>query len=594
MLRSDVHVGVGRAGEWVVVLIAALVFVGTIVSPPALMDDVDGAYAQIARTMLESGDWVTARLNGIVYFDKPPGQVWAMAASFAVFGVHDWAARLPMALAAVVLCWVVYRFGRWGMSDTAGFWAGLVMATCVGMWLFSRVRIPDVYLTLSVTLSLFWALKLLEGLPRKQLYAIGLGVSLGVGMLFKGLPALVFPGAALFLYLLTGGRLFQIETWRRLLPLTTAGAFLAVAAPWHVAATLANPPYFDWSFQSAPDEYRGFFWRYFVNEHVLRYLGLRYPKDYSTVPPAMYWLGHLLWLFPWSAALPAAVAFAGRDPRGARVRRLALCWAGFVLVFFALSTSQEYYTMCAYPAFALLVGQAIAGGGAWVRGGARAVGVVAALACVACLGLLIATAGTSATGDISSSLTHNPDAYTLSLGHMQDLTLDSFAYLRGPLVLAALAFAIGAVSAFRRPERPALLGAAAMMVVFFQAARWAMVSFDPYLSSRPLARALDEAPPGELILDDQYYAFSSLVFYRNESVGLWNGRVNNIEYGSYAPGAPDVFVDDAELVRRWRGGERLYLATFVDRLPAVEALLGEPVQVIETGGKALLTNRPIE
>ena len=103
-------VGVVRH-EPTVLLVAAIVFLGTIVSPPSLMDDVDAAYAQIARTMLESGDWVTARLAGVPYFDKPPGQVWAMAASFAVLGVSDWAARLPMALICMALAWVTMRFG---------------------------------------------------------------------------------------------------------------------------------------------------------------------------------------------------------------------------------------------------------------------------------------------------------------------------------------------------------------------------------------------------------------------------------------------------------------------------------------------------
>ncbi|MCB1022335.1 MAG: glycosyltransferase family 39 protein, partial [Acidobacteria bacterium] len=154
-------------------------------------------------------------------------------------------------------------------------------------------------------------------------------------------------------------------------------------------------------------------------------------------------------------------------------------------------------------------------GGAWARYGVRAAGAVAALAAVACLGLLASTAGVAVQGDISSSLTHNPGAYTLSLGHMQDLTLQSFAWLRGPLALAAAAFLLLAWSCLREPVPRALVGAAVEMALFFHAARWAMVSFDPYLSSEPLAEAFLEAPPGRLVLDDQYYSFSSLVFYTN-------------------------------------------------------------------------------
>ena len=566
--------------------LASLIFVGTIVSPPSLMDDVDATYAQIARTMLETGDWVTARIDGVLYFDKPPGQVWAIAASFAVFGVHDWAARIPLALACVALAWVTWRFGRWAFGSAAGFWAGLAMAGCVGMWLFSRVRIPDPALTLAIAVGLYAAMRLLEGdVRRPRRWAALGGAALGAGVLWKGLPALVFPGAALALFLLFSG---EWRAWRRLHLATGGAAMLAVAAPWHVLAILRNPPYFDLTMESSLGAYRGFFWRYFVNEHVLRYLGLRYPKDYSTTPAALYWLGHFVWLFPWSGLLPAAfrAGFAPED-RAGRVRLLALCWLGFVLAFFALSTSQEYYTMAAYPAFALLIGDAAAHGGAWVRGGIRATGFVAGLAGLACIGLLAATAGVQPQGDIARTLTQNPDAYTLSLGHMQDLTVESFAWLRGPLVLAALALLGGAWALLRLERARALVGAALMMAVFFQAARWAMVSFDPYLSSRALAEAYNAGPPGTLVLDDQYYAFSSAVFYTNETVLLLNGRVNNIEYGSNAPGAPDVFLDDEGLRRLWAGKQRIYLATYTERDHDLS-----PVFTVEAaGGKLLLSNR---
>ena len=193
--------------DWVVLGVAAVVFLGTIVSPPSLMDDVDSAYAQIARTMLESGDWVTARLNGVAYFDKPPGQVWAMAAAYAVFGVHDWSARLPTALACIALAWVTMRFGRWAFGGDAGLWSGLAMATSIGMWLFSRVRIPDPALTLAITIAVFAAARLIEGDARRpRAWSVLLGASLGVGLLFKGLPALVFSGAAVGLWLLFTGR----------------------------------------------------------------------------------------------------------------------------------------------------------------------------------------------------------------------------------------------------------------------------------------------------------------------------------------------------------------------------------------------------
>jgi hypothetical protein len=152
--------------------------------------------------------------------------------------------------------------------------------------------------------------------------------------------------------------------------------------------------------------------------------------------------------------------------------------------------------------------------------------------------LLYAVRHVPAPGDISRALQQHPDAYTLSLGHMGDLTLQAFAYLRAPLLLAGAAFAIGAAGAWLLRGRQVFLALAAMMVLFFQASRMALVTFDPYLSSRPLADALRAAPKGQLIVDGAYYPFSSVFFNLDRSALLLNGRINNLEYGSHAPGAP--------------------------------------------------------
>src|ERR1700732_5016674 len=118
--------GAGRRSldELIVVLFATIIFLGCIVSPPSLMDDVDAVQAQIARTMLQSGDWVTPHLDGIAYLEKSPLKYWLMAVSFAIFGVRDWAARIPLALSGVGLCWVTPRFGRGAFGVGAGCLVG--------------------------------------------------------------------------------------------------------------------------------------------------------------------------------------------------------------------------------------------------------------------------------------------------------------------------------------------------------------------------------------------------------------------------------------------------------------------------------------
>src|SRR5207253_4821838 len=115
----------GPAHELIVILLAAVIFLGCIISPPSLMDDVDAVQAQIARNMLQSGDWVTPHLDGIAYLEKSPLKYWLMAVSFAIFGVRDWAARIPLALSGVALCWVTFRFGAWAFGRRSGFYAVL-------------------------------------------------------------------------------------------------------------------------------------------------------------------------------------------------------------------------------------------------------------------------------------------------------------------------------------------------------------------------------------------------------------------------------------------------------------------------------------
>jgi Dolichyl-phosphate-mannose-protein mannosyltransferase len=561
------------------------------------MDDVDAVQAQIARNMLASGNWVTAHLDGVVYLEKPPLFYWTIAGSYRIFGVHDWAARIPVVLAAIGLAWLTAAFGTWAFGRKPGFYAGLCMATCVGLFLFTRILLPDVMQTFTVALALWAFLRAIDDEEQHpRLWSIVLAASIGTGLLLKSLIAVLFPVAAGVIYLAFTRELFLARTWKRLHPFSGALIILLVAAPWHILATLRNPPYFAFTLHSGPGNYHGFLWFFFVNEQLLRFLNLRYPRDYNTVPRLWFWLLHLVWLFPWSVYLPAVarLSFKPTD-RAGRARLLALCWLGFVLVFFTFSTTQEYYSMPAYPAFALLIGSAMAMGGDWIRRGTRVLSAIAAIAAVAILAILLHVHGLPTPGDISGALGHHPKVYSLSLGHMEDLTLDSFAYLRLPLVLAGCAFLLGAIACFRATGQRAFLAAALMMILFFQAARLAMVTFDPYLSSRPLARALMEGPPGNLIAQGHYYEFSSVFFYTDRAGLLLTTRRVNLEYGSNAPEAPHVFIDDAKFKDLWMAPERYYLLTFQADLPHYQQLVGAPELeiVAASGGKALLTNHPL-
>ena len=183
------------------VLFAAAVYAGCMLSPPSLMDDVDAVQAQIARNMLTSGDWVTARLDGIPYLEKAPLIYWLIAICFKLFGAFDWVARIPMVLAAIALAWVTAAFGTWAFGRRAGFYAGLCISTCIGLFLFTRILIPDVMLTGTIALSMWAFLRAIEegeddeG-PHGRLWAFILAASLGVSLLWKSLVGLYFSSTA--------------------------------------------------------------------------------------------------------------------------------------------------------------------------------------------------------------------------------------------------------------------------------------------------------------------------------------------------------------------------------------------------------------
>ena len=548
--------------------------------------------------MLTSGDWVTPRLDGVIYLEKPPLYYWPLAVSYKFFGVHDWAARIPIALSAIGLAVLTAAFGVWAFGRGAGFYAGLCVATCIGLFLFTRILIPDVLLALTIALAMWAFLRALdEEEEHPQFWAFVLAASLGTGLLVKSLIGVVFPVAVAVLYLYLTRQLFLRRTWQRLRPISGLLVALAIAAPWHILATLRNPPYFSFATHGGPGEYHGFLWFFFINEQVLRFLNLRYPRDYNTVPRLWFWLFHLVWLFPWSVYFPALVKLSYKPlDRAGRTRLLALCWAAFILIFFTFSTTQEYYSMPCYSAFALLLGSAMASGGDWIRRGTRVLCAIALLAAIATFGIFAAVRHLPTPGDISQALSQHPSAYTLSLGHMMDLTFESFAYLRLPLIVASIAFVAGAIGTFRWLGQRAFLSAALMMIVFFHAARMALVAFDPFLTSRPLAEAILRSPEGKLINNRNYYEFSSVTFYTNRDALILNGRYFNLEYGSYAPKAPNMFIDNDQFKELWLEPQRYYLVAYADRLADFEKLVGPKglTVVASSGGKLVLTNHPLE
>src|SRR5262245_11571108 len=568
-------------------LLTALIYVGSAWSP-ALQDDADAAHAEAAREIVQRGDWVTLHINGIRYLEKAPLMYWAVAAAYKVFGFTEFATRFPLAIGTMLLVAAVYYFGRWMGGGKAGFYSGLAMCTGLGVYLFTRIMIPEVIIAFFLTVAFYFFLKVYLGeLDARWVYVFY--ACMAAAVLTKGLIGLVFPCGALFVFVL------MTKGWRQLLkmrPITGSLLFLAIAVPWHALAIWRN---------------ENFFWFYFINEQFLRYLGKRYPVDYDTVPIASFWLLHLVWLFPFSVFLPLALGRLRNlwrpTEREDQLRLFALVWALVVIGFFSFSTRQEYYTFPAFPALALLAGVGLARGeqdkSRWVTAGQGLLAFVGAIIGVALGGLLWLSRNATPAADISQALTQNPENYKLALGHMSDLTVDAFAVLRVPAAGAALSLSVGFLAAFilRRKGRATQAGllTAVTVACFIYFAHMALGVFTPYLSSQPLAEAIKQRlAPGDLVvLNGEYQGGSSIGFYLPQKVLLLNGRMTGLEFGSYYPDAPPVFIGDGEIAQLWSGERRVFLFTRDGEFEKVRSVVkGEMFRLASAGEKSIYSNRP--
>ncbi len=586
-----------------------IIYLASCGHPPALLDDADTVHAEAAREMAESGDWVTLHANKIRYLEKAPLMYWSIALSYKVFGVSEFSSRLPIALATLGLMLATMLLGSFAFGGKAGFYSALCMGSSVGIFLFTRVLWPDVMLTLFITMAFYCFLRWGED-PGRARYAYGIYFFGAFAVLTKGLIGAAFPAIIILAYLLITGevcRLAQLKLF------SGALLFLFIAAPWHIAAGLSNPGSLMVGTPN-PSQGRGFFWFYFMNEHLLRYIGRRYPADYDTVPLPLFLGLHVVWLFPWSFFLPLAIKDIPKRVqnlnREDRVTLFLVVWAVLIILFFCFSTTQEYYTMPSYPAFALLIGCALAKAESRLRAGGRESLLKATQLALGCMGLIVFAGGAAAfwmtrhiavEGDIAATLTRNPEAYALSLGHVLDLTPQSLAELRVPVVGTALTFLIGTVAALviRRSGKHSAsnLSMALMMAAFFFFAHMSLAAFEPYLSSRALAEAIDrEYAQGDMIvINGEYEGGSSVNFYTRKMVYILNGRSANLEYGSYFEDAPRIFIDEEELAKMWAGSGRVFLFTDssepqLDMLTRV-FLRDRVYPVADSGGKLILTNQ---
>jgi 4-amino-4-deoxy-L-arabinose transferase-like glycosyltransferase len=635
---------------------------------PGLLDDVDSVYIEIAREMMQRHDYVTPYINNIRFFDKPPLLYWMAAGSMHVFGIHDWAARLPLALSVLALLLAVYALGIRLFAatspaknpDRAAFYAALALATSIGPYLYTRFYIPDILLALWMTLAVHLFLIALNRLqsqapvqnrvphssqshrdewdhraqrdplsseqPKNSALwpCLAFAAVMALNVLTKGLIGLVFPIAFVLFYLVLTK---QLHLLLKLHPLASTAVFLALAAPWHILAALRNPAIALPANLGLPAK-AGWAWFYLYNEHIARFLSKRIPHDYGLTPVWLFWLYLALWIMPWAVFLPTAVA---NQIRMLRHRALAstreheaslslLLWALLVLGFFTLSNRQEYYSLPALPALALMIGAILTRAECTSSGIAPAtnrniltwhlyaLAPLTTLVAILC-GYFALTAPHPAPGaDIVSllAMAGSTEAYNLSLSHITDLTGAAMGFFRGPLAATALGMlGIGPISfLLRRKGRTyaANLTLAASMTITLLAAHEGLARFYPILGSKGLALAIYQAqqtqaqqaaphPDDLIILDGELTSGSTLIFYTGQQVHLINGRVNGLWFGSFWPDSPSIFETENSLRQLWAGPRRIFLFTYNPTTRTKDLTPYNPIHTLASaGGKTILTN----
>jgi 4-amino-4-deoxy-L-arabinose transferase-like glycosyltransferase len=517
----------GRIGRDVLclVLLCVLLF-GLRLGTAPLANPDEGRYAEIPREMLATGDWVTPRLNGVNYFEKPPLVYWVTAASLRIFGQTEWAVRAVPALFGLLGVLFTYAAARRLYGRSAGLAAGIVLATSLLYFALARIVLLDMAVAVLMSASLFCFIVGLRETPglRRRLMFYGLYTSMALATLTKGLIGFLVTGAVMFLWLLV------FNQWRRLRPLylpTGVLLFLGLAAPWHILAAQHNPTWVH---------------RYFVYEHWERF------TSPAAGRPGAWWYFIpvlLLGLFPWSGFLGNAVREAVRGGWSARKRNAEawffVVWAAFIFVFFSASHSKLVtYILPVFPALAVLIGVRLAS--MW-QGRKRELES----------GLLVFTISAVLLAIALAVAVLRPEWLHLPA---QPKTLQPYAFALAGIALAggALAHHFSQMYGLR-----SALTTVGVTAVLFYCTLTLIIGDVQRPGTKELALIVkDRARPGDRVV--HYHGFfHDFTFYAGRVVDVVSGQGELELEEDAAARASDRFIDDAEFRRRWAGPTRQWV-----------------------------------
>jgi hypothetical protein len=538
------------SGRFLVFLPIVLTFILYFASAAsrAVTDYDEGFYAQAARHMVESGNWVTAYANDVRFLEKPPLLYWVTAVSFKIFGINEFALRLPTAFAVVALVWIVVLIVRKLTDERAALAAGLSASFSIGTYIFTRETLHDIWLVLFIAVAMYaflnWYLD-----PRRPLKpALVFYAAMAGAVLCKSVIGVVFPlGIVVVFFLLSK----KWPKWRTLHVLPGFLLFSLLTVPWHWLAAIQN---------------KGFLEFFFVGEQFMRFWGKH--ATVGSVPLAVFWALILVWFFPWTAFLPAAFA-RGRKNQDENQRilfRLASAWALVILGFFSVSARLEHYVFPAIPALALFVGFAL-------HKNDESKSVSWAFRGLAFLGILLVIIGAVAgiwfaTGRDFGSLSTNPSNRTGSTDFtiLANMPLEIILELIRPAWITITSMALGFGMAFwfevHRRRVHALMCIAVVMAVIFGMTHWSLRICEDLISSKKFALAIKrEAHTGDrLVVVGDYEAADSLNFYQPLQVEVVDGVAPTF------PGDPGVVLTKKDYIAVWRSPERVFVLAPINRI----------------------------
>ena len=468
-----------------ILLCLALYFLG--LGQRQLWDADEGLHASTSKVMVQTGNWLVPQFNGEPFYDKPPLFNWLVALSFVLFGLTEFAARLPAALIGALTVLATYRFGRQYVGDNGAFLGAVVLATSIEWVVLSRTVVHDILLALFVTLACFAFYRGYSDEARRTKYFMMMYASVGVAVLAKGPVGAVLPGGVILIFL-------ALQRDLRFIPrlMLVRGAL--------VAALVAVPPYVLMGIEE-PEYLRYFLWEKNVGSFVSE--ESRHPNPFYYYVPTL-----LAGVFPWSAFIPLTAWKLLRRPAALDPGRLfLLIWAGFVFVFFSAATSKlPTYLLPLFPAVALLVGDL------WAkfladRDGALRRGILVSYLCLAAIVIwMVPTLWLDARGH----RLFDPETHTIHLIAVSTILASS-------VVLSTILI-------WRKYYR-ALFGVTAAMIaaLMIYMGMFLLSMVDSYRSSKQIAIRIDRMlPPGEKITFYHEIRDSALFYADREAVAMRN------------------------------------------------------------------------